>query len=100
MGLMRISIISLLSLVACREIAFAPASPSQFSINHVLDQEDVIGNRFHGLTTFANLPYEECFSDSIYWGRYDIAIIGAQFDTVGFFSTTQSLRSMLSCYSR
>jgi hypothetical protein len=84
MGLIRISLTFWLSLVACREIAFTPAFPSQFSINHVLEQ-DFSGSRFHGLTTFANLPYEECFSDSIYWGSYDIAILGAQFDTVRSF---------------
>ncbi|MCJ1273598.1 hypothetical protein MMC21_001391 [Puttea exsequens] len=52
-----------------------------------LDNADIdisTGSRFHGLSTFANLPYANCYSDDWDMGRngaYDIAIIGAPFDT-------------------
>ena len=36
---------------------------------------------FLGLTTFANIPYVSCLSDSSA-EKYDIAILGAPFDTV------------------
>lgn len=46
------------------------------------DGIDIItGSDFNGLTTFANLPYAKCFSDSKI-EAYDIAILGAPFDTV------------------
>jgi hypothetical protein len=38
---------------------------------------------FFGLSTFANLPYVNCLkADETDGGRYDIAILGAPFDTV------------------
>jgi agmatinase len=45
---------------------------------------DVTTNsEFFGLTTFANLPYVNCLNpDETEAGRYDIAILGAPFDTV------------------
>jgi hypothetical protein len=58
--------------------------------NHVThtDDDDVIdistNSKFYGLTTFANLPYVHCF-DEAEKERYDIAIMGAPFDTVGSF---------------
>lgn len=41
---------------------------------------DITGAKFAGLTTFANLPYVHCLDQS---GseKYDIAILGAPFDT-------------------
>jgi len=40
-------------------------------------------SEFFGLTTFANLPYVNCFRpDDSEAGKYDIAILGAPFDTV------------------
>jgi hypothetical protein len=40
-------------------------------------------SEFFGLTTFANLPYVNCLkADETDGGRYDIAILGAPFDTV------------------
>ncbi len=48
---------------------------------------------FFGLTTFANLPYVNCFKpDETEAGRYDIAILGAPFDTV---SRTKTIVSIL-----
>jgi len=43
----------------------------------------VTGSQFHGLKTFANLPYLNCFlDDEAKNEKYDIAIVGAPFDTV------------------
>jgi len=40
------------------------------------------GSQFYGLGTFANLPYVNCLNtNEIGEGRYDIAILGAPFDT-------------------
>lgn len=51
------------------------------------------GSDFNGLTTFANLPYTNCFADSEI-DAYDIAILGSPFDTVssalGQWNTRQS----------
>ncbi|KAL8305514.1 hypothetical protein RB597_003692 [Gaeumannomyces tritici] len=49
------------------------------------DDVDIIqGSQFHGLKTFANLPYVNCFSDeqaAAKGNQYDIAIMGAPHDT-------------------
>jgi agmatinase len=45
------------------------------------DVDIVTGSRFHGLKTFANLPYVFCFSEKQDPAKYDIAILGAPFDT-------------------
>ena len=40
-------------------------------------------SEFFGLSTFANIPYVNCLkADETQEGRYDIAILGAPFDTV------------------
>jgi len=39
-------------------------------------------SEFFGLTTFANLPYVNCLKPDESGERYDIAILGAPFDTV------------------
>lgn len=46
--------------------------------NHNIDI--ITGSDFNGLTTFANLPYSNCFRDG--GEDFDIAILGAPFDTV------------------
>lgn len=49
------------------------------------DVNIVQGSQFHGLKTFGNLPYVNCFSDeqaAIKGNQYDIAIMGAPHDTV------------------
>lgn len=49
---------------------------------HDDDVDIVTGSQFHGLKTFANLPYVNCFSDEEARDqRYDIVILGAPFDT-------------------
>lgn len=47
------------------------------------DVDIVSGSQFHGLRTYANLPYINCLSDAeANENKYDIAILGAPFDTV------------------
>ncbi|KAI1489777.1 arginase [Biscogniauxia mediterranea] len=50
---------------------------------HDHDVDIVSGSQFNGLRTYANLPYVNCFSDqdSGSSSKYDIAILGAPFDT-------------------
>jgi hypothetical protein len=44
------------------------------------------GSQFSGLSTYANLPYVNCFVDAeAEKVPYDIAILGAPFDTVSTF---------------
>jgi hypothetical protein len=45
---------------------------------------DVSGSKFRGLSTYANLPYVHCLSagKDNEVEQYDIAILGAPFDTV------------------
>ncbi|KAI0431532.1 arginase [Xylaria sp. FL1042] len=47
------------------------------------DDVDIIyGSQFSGLNTYAKIPYVHCFSDEAADGaKYDIAILGAPFDT-------------------
>ncbi|KAI7781384.1 arginase family protein [Diaporthe eres] len=48
------------------------------------DIDIVTGSQFHGLKTFGNLPYVNCFSDDEAQrqdAKYDIAVLGAPFDT-------------------
>lgn len=53
-------------------------------------------SEFFGLTTFANLPYVNCLKpDESEGGRYDIAILGAPFDTVSRVMRMSSLRLLL-----
>lgn len=51
-----------------------------------IDDSDIditTGTQFNGLMTFANLPYVNCFvDDEAKKESYDIAILGAPFDTV------------------
>ena len=84
-----ISLLSLSLNVLGREIVFPPLSaigpngksPSSYSqgIKEDLLFED---REFAGLSTFANLPYVHCTSASKNVESYDIAFLGAPFDTV------------------
>lgn len=66
-------------------------SQGQHPFSHISAPDDdvdiITGSQFHGLKTFANLPYVNCFSDDGDGDgvpqdqRYDIAILGAPFDT-------------------
>ncbi|RAL02038.1 agmatinase [Aspergillus ibericus CBS 121593] len=70
-----------------RDIVFPPvAAIHNPSYQHPLGHEDAIdivtGSQFSGLTTFANLPYVNCFvDDESTLNNYDIAFLGAPFDT-------------------
>lgn len=62
--------------------AAAPQQHPLLSPNKDDDVDIITGSQFNGLRTFANLPYVNCFSDDESEGRgYDIAILGAPFDT-------------------
>lgn len=53
------------------------------------------GSDFHGLMTFANLPYANCFKDDTHDGdvlESDIFLLGAPFDTVSLPNQPRSLR--------
>lgn len=53
-------------------------------------------SEFFGLTTFANLPYVNCLkTDETEEGRYDIAILGAPFDTVNRTSESHPLKLII-----
>lgn len=56
----------------------------QTIIPGVNDNVDIVtGSQFNGLVTYANLPYLNCLSDDeVGDKKYDIAILGAPFDTV------------------
>lgn len=73
-----------------RDIVFPPVaavhnpSSHQYPLAHEDPIDIVTGSQFSGLTTFANLPYLNCFVDdeSTTNNNYDIAFLGAPFDTV------------------
>lgn len=58
--------------------------PMQPGLQHE-DVDIISGSQFSGLKTYANLPYLNCVSDDEAKDKpYDIAILGAPFDTVCF----------------
>ncbi|CAD0094349.1 unnamed protein product [Aureobasidium mustum] len=77
-----LSVLLLASTAAGRDITFPPVAGYQSPMIQVSGHEsiDITGAKFAGLTTFANLPYVHCLDQS---GseKYDIAILGAPFDT-------------------
>lgn len=87
------SILSLLTLASAREITFAPVAAIDRDPNGHNYQAPFIaaGNigssiqnsRFEGLLTWGNLPYVHCLSEKAEDVEpFDIAILGAPFDTV------------------
>lgn len=76
-----------LLLVTARDITFPPAAGhvQQSPLSNLDDIDIITGSQFSGLNTFAHLPYVNCFGgaaeDEV--EKYDIAIVGAPFDTVG-----------------
>lgn len=65
--------------------AISVASSVSGSFQHIFQYSDqdidiVTGSDFNGLSTFANLPYLNCFREGN--EEVDIAILGAPFDTV------------------
>ena len=58
--------------------------PNQHPLYDGLEDIDIIGrDDFPGLTTFGHLPYVKCFNEDGDAPKYDIAYMGAPFDTVG-----------------
>ncbi|CEL04684.1 Putative Catalytic activity: agmatine H(2)O = putrescine urea (Precursor) [Aspergillus calidoustus] len=75
----------LASTAVAREIVFPPIAATQ-SNQIFLEQDEkvdiVSGSQFSGLTTFAHLPYVNCFVGSEAEAMpYDVAFLGAPFDT-------------------
>jgi agmatinase len=62
----------------------AAYTPHQHPMSDGEEDVDIItGSQFRGLKTFGNLPYVNCFIDAEAETKpYDIAILGAPFDTV------------------
>ena len=84
---MAIAKLRLLSILSISTLSTANLFPAQ-SVLQVssggLDDIDISsGSEFNGLTTFAHLPYVPCFSNTSEIEDYDIAFLGAPFDTVG-----------------
>lgn len=71
--------------IFAREIIFPPISAIQSRGQSILSPErkDVLAEslRYAGLSTYANLPWAHCLSEEKDIERYDIAILGAPFDT-------------------
>jgi agmatinase len=73
------------ALTNAREITFPPVSAysSQQIVFQGPNDADITTSKFAGLMTYANLPYVHCLApDGQDVEPFDIAIIGAPFDTV------------------
>jgi hypothetical protein len=86
-----VSFLSLFTLsVLARDVVFPPLAAVHTSRQYFSPFKDdpailLAGADFHGLSTYANLPYVKCMSSEEKVEKYDIAILGAPFDTVSFF---------------
>ena len=97
-----LSTLLLASLAWTREIIFPPvaAIQQQHPISpqgeHDLNGPiDISGAQYAGLMTYANLPYVHCLAaEGIEVEGYDIAVLGAPFDTVSLY---QGWRMGLRC---
>ncbi|KAK3202702.1 hypothetical protein GRF29_154g479061 [Pseudopithomyces chartarum] len=76
--------IALLLSAAARKITFPPAIGlmDQRILGHGGNIDVTSGPAFAGLTTYANLPYVHCLAGDDEVEKYDIAILGAPFDTL------------------
>lgn len=69
--------------IDAREIVFPPPYGHGQSILGGYNDPDISHAKFAGLDTFANLPYVHCLAEkSEDEEKFDIAIMGAPFDTV------------------
>ncbi|PPJ61298.1 hypothetical protein CBER1_05090 [Cercospora berteroae] len=76
------TLVGLIGLSLAREITFPPVQhPLGVETDAPGLSEDISLAKFAGLTTFANLPYVHCLSSDKQVEPYDIAILGAPFDT-------------------
>lgn len=70
---------------SAREITFPPVYGAQHRLGaqQINEDLDVSGAAYWGLSTYANLPYVHCLAKANEdVEKYDIAILGAPFDTV------------------
>ncbi|KAL4764673.1 agmatinase [Aspergillus foveolatus] len=86
MHFLAVGLVCILSPALAREITFPPIAAiqsDQFILGQLEKNIDIVsGSQFSGLTTFAHIPYVNCFIDSEAESTsYDIAILGAPFDT-------------------
>lgn len=79
-----------ISSALARDVIFPPVSGVQHPLavagnpHEPLGDIDIsTGSAFGGLTTYANLPYVQCYSADKEIEKFDIAFLGAPFDTVG-----------------
>lgn len=80
-------LLALAAPICARDIVFSPVAAVQFPLgdlgpNDFKPGEDISSSPYLGLTTFANLPYTHCLANSSDVEPFDIAILGAPFDTV------------------
>lgn len=69
--------------INAREIVFPPTYERGQAILGGYNDPDISHAKFAGLDTFANLPYVHCLAEkSDDEEKFDIAIMGAPFDTV------------------
>ncbi|OCK90306.1 arginase family protein [Cenococcum geophilum 1.58] len=72
----------LLDFAFARDIIFPPIAGYQQNFIREFGGIDIsTGSAFSGLTTFANLPYVHCLAEGKKVEKFDIAILGAPFDT-------------------
>lgn len=77
---MRLTLLLTLALYAFIPAALSHRTDQTFFSGDFIDI--TTGSQFNGLGTFANLPYVNCLdTNQSEEGRYDIAILGAPFDT-------------------
>ncbi|KAI0141633.1 arginase [Xylariaceae sp. FL1272] len=76
-------LISLLLTPTISRATFQFPPTAQKPIVGLIEEIDIsTGSQFHGLATYANIPYVNCLSDKGADGnKYDIAFLGAPFDT-------------------
>lgn len=73
--------------VFARDIIFPPINPLHINAFDLAkapgpDQDQLLeSQKYAGLTTFANLPWVHCLSPEAHVDKYDIAFLGAPFDT-------------------
>jgi agmatinase len=81
-----------------REIVFPASSGYATNEQNVLggySEPDISNAKFAGLSTYANLPYVHCLAaEGEEVEKFDIAILGAPFDTVSLRSSYQSIREV------